>query len=281
MSLCNLKTVLEKASKEKYAVGNFDIFNIEMLKGVLAAAEETRSPLILAYGEGFEELTDLESFTPVMIKMAQKATVPVVVHLDHAVKFEFILRAVHNGFTSVMIDASDKPLKENIEMTKRVVQICRTFDVSVEAEIGHVSGIDGMYESDDYIYTDAQEAKHFAEETDIDALAIAIGTIHGVYKETPKLNINRLQEIRKIIKQPIVLHGGSGLSESDFENVIKNGIAKVNIYTDLTLAAMRSIHENAKDANLPYIKQCVKIAEAVKLETIKKMEIFGCCGKAD
>lgn len=281
MPLCNLQAMLDKASKEKYAVGNFDIFNIEMLKGVLDAAEETRSPIILAYGEAFEELASIESFAPVMTVMAQKATVPVAVHLDHAVNFEFILRAVHSGFTSIMIDASDKPIRENIEITKRVVQICRTFNISVEAELGHVSGIDGLYDCDDYIYTDVQEAKLFSEETGIDVLAIAIGTVHGVYKEVPRLNIARLQEIRKAVKQHIVLHGGSGLSVDDFKETIRNGITKVNIHTDLTLAAMDCIHNNAGDSKLSYIRQCTKIAEAVKLETIKKMEIFGCCGKAD
>jgi fructose-bisphosphate aldolase class II len=281
MSLCNLQKMLKKASEGKYAVGNFDVFNIEMLKGVVEAAEETRSPIILAYGEAFEELANIESFAPVMINMAREATVPVAVHLDHAVKLEFILRAVHSGFTSVMIDASDKPLKENIEITKRVVQICRTFNVSIEAELGHVSGIDGLYECDDYKYTDVREAKLFVDETDIDVLAIAIGTVHGVYKEAPNLNITRLQEVRKAIKQHIVLHGGSGLSEIDFINAIQNGVSKVNIHTDLTIAAMNCIHNNSGDLKLPYIKQCTKIVEAVKMETIKKMNIFGCFGKAD
>jgi ketose-bisphosphate aldolase len=281
MPLCNLQTILKKAGREKYAVGNFDIFNIEMLKGVMDTAEETRSPVILAYGEGFEELTCIESFAPAMINMAQKASVPVAVHLDHAVNLEFILRAVHCGFTSIMIDASDKPLKENIEITKRVVQICRVFNVSVEAELGHVSGIGGLYECDDYVYTDVEDARFFAEETGIDALAVAIGTVHGIYKEVPVLNITRLAEIKETVRQYIVLHGGSGLSVSDFRNTINNGVSKINIHTDLTIAAMKCIQANAGVSGISYLRQCVKIAEAVKMETIKKMEIFGCCGKAD
>jgi fructose-bisphosphate aldolase, class II len=281
MPLCNLQKVLAKAEKEKYGVGNFDVFNLEMLKGVLDAAEETRSPIILAYGEAFEALGPIESFAPAMVRLAEKATVPVVVHLDHSVNLEFILRAVHNGFTSVMIDASDKTIEENIEITKRVVEICRVFGISVEAELGHVSGLKGLYQNDDYIYTNVEEAKVFTAETGIDALAVAIGTVHGVYKEEPRLNLERLKEIRKAVKQFLVLHGGSGLSDEDFKNTIKYGITKVNIFTDLTLAAMDCIHKNSADIKLSYISQCVKIAEAVKLEAIKKMEIFGCCGKAD
>ncbi len=281
MALCNLKTMLAKAQKEKYAVGNFDIFNIEMLKGVLDAAEETRSPVIIAYGEAFEDLIPMESFAGTIIDMAQKATVPVAVHLDHAVDFNLIMRAVHCGFTSVMIDASDKTLEDNIEITKRVVELCRPLDVSVEAELGHVSGLGELYQSDDHIYTDVQEAKYFAEQTQIDALAVSIGTVHGVYKETPKLNLERLKEINATVSQPLVLHGGSGLTAQDFKNTIVDGICKVNIHTDLTLTAMASIRDNAADNKLSYIKQCVMIAEAVKQETIRKMEIFGSCGKAD
>lgn len=280
MPLCNLQAILNKAERERYAVGSFDIFNVEMLKGVLDAAEETRSPVIIAYGEVFEELAPMESFAKMIVGVAQRAAVPVALHLDHAVSPELILRAVHCGFTSVMIDASDKPFAENIAVTKKVVEICRVFDVSVEAELGHVSGLGDFYESDDHIYTDVGEAKAFAEETGIDALAVSIGTVHGVYKEEPRLNLERLRAIRAAVSPPLVLHGGSGLTDGDFRNTIRDGIAKINIYTDLTLAAMGSIREHAADATLGYIRQCMKIAEAVKQEAARKMEIFGSCGKA-
>jgi len=281
MALCNLKSMLSKAQKEQYAVGNFDIFNIEMLKGVLDAAEETRSPVIIAYGEAFENLLPMESFARTVIDMAQRATVPVAVHLDHAVNFNLIVSAIHCGFTYVMIDDSDKPLEDNIEITQKVVEVCRALDVSVEAELGHVSGLGKLYQIDDHIYTDVQKAMYFVEQTQVDALAVSIGTVHGVPKEPPRLNLERLKEIHAAVSLPLVLHGGSGLSEQDFRNTIMNGICKVNIYTDLTLAAMGSIHNNAADTKLSYIKQCVMIAEAVKRETIRKMKLFGCCGKAD
>jgi fructose-bisphosphate aldolase class II len=280
MPLVNMNNMLEQAQKEHYGVGSFDVFNIEMLKGVLDAAEETRSPVILAYAEVFEELVSIESFAPVMVRMAQNATVPVAVHLDHAATLEFILRAVHNGFTSVMIDASEKPFKDNVTITNQVMQICRTFDVSVEAELGHVSGGEGLYKEDEYIYTDVKEAKQFVDETDVDALAVAIGTVHGVYKSTPKLSIDRLKAIKETIHKPIVLHGGSGLSDKDFQNTIVNGVSKVNIFTDLMLAAQQSIRSQLSD-NTSFLKQCINIADAVKDEAIKKIMVFGSNGKAD
>lgn len=278
MPLVNLKNILKKAETEHYAIGSFDVFNIEILKGVLYAAEETKSPVILAYAEAFEEFVNIESFAPVMLRMAQKATVPVAVHLDHATSLELILRAVHSGFTSVMIDASEKPFKDNVAITKQVMQICRTFDVSVEAELGHVSGGEGLYKDDNYIYTDVSEAKMFVEETGVDALAVAIGTVHGVYKSTPKLSIDRLKAIKDIVKMPLVLHGGSGLTDEDFRNTIANGVSKVNIFTDLMLAAQESLRCSIDRS---YFKQCIDAANAVKAETVKKIMVFGSNGKAD
>ncbi len=278
MPMINLKNMLEKADRQRYGVGSFDVFNIEMLKGVLDAAEETRSPVILAYAETFEEFVSIESFAPVMVRMAQNATVPVAVHLDHATSIELILRAVHSGFTSVMIDASEKPFKDNVAITKQVVQICCTFDVSVEAELGHVSGGEGLYKDDDYIYTDVSKAKIFVDETGVDALAVAVGTVHGVYRSTPKLSIDRLKDIKDIVKLPLVLHGGSGLTDEDFRNTIANGVSKVNIFTDLMLAAQDS---SRCPIDRSYFKQSIDAADAVKAETIKKILIFGSNGKAD
>ncbi len=280
MPLVNLQKVLEQAERGNYGVGSFDVFNLETLCGVLEAAEEKKSPVIIAYGEEFDKLAGIENLATIMIRMAQNASVPVVIHLDHAMTYEYVLRAVNSGFSSVMIDASIKPLQENIDITQRVVQVCRTFNVSVEAELGHVSGLEGLYERDDYIYTDVNEAARFARETGIDALAVAIGTVHGVYKEKPRLNLQRLKEIKQAVKPYLVLHGGSGLSEDDFKHTIQNGISKVNIFTDLLVAAMDRIRRDADDRTISYTKQSVRIADAVKRETIRKMEIFGSCGKA-
>lgn len=280
MSLVNLQTILQEAQIGEYAVGNFDIFNLEMLKGVIQAAEEGNSPVILAYGEGFNDYVNLDDFAPMLISMAKKASVPVVVHLDHAIKFATILKAIHYGFTSVMVDASDQIFSENVQLTQKVIEICKTFNISVEAELGHVSGLGSMYQSDDYIYTDVKEAMEFVHKTGVNALAVAIGTVHGVYKKEPKLNYERLQQIKKAVDVPLVLHGGSGLSEDDFRETIRNGISKINIFTDLTLEAMKSISTNDNVKKLAYMDQCLKFTESVKQETLKKMNIFGSIGKA-
>ena len=280
MPLVNLKSILEKAETEKYAVGSFDVINTEMLQGVIAAAEETRAPVILAFAQSFEETVALENLAPVMVSMARKATVPVVVHLDHAVTFEYISRAVSYGFTSVMIDASVVPFADNVAATKKVIELCRETGVSVEAELGHVSGGEAEDTDEDYFYTDVSEASLFVKETGVDALAVAIGTIHGVYKKKPVLSLQRLNEIKKHTQIPIVLHGGSGLSDDDFRATISGGVSKINIFTDLTLAAMESIRRDV-NKGLPYMSLSFNITQAVKEETIKKIKLFGSDGKAE
>ena len=280
MPLVNLQAVLKKADEEHYAVGSFDVFNTEMLKGVIAAAEETSSPVILAYAQVFEDTIAIDSFAPVMVRMAQKAAVPVVVHLDHASTFEYISRAVQCGFTSVMIDASEKPFEHNLASTKEVIELCRQSNVSVEAELGHVSGGEGTDNEDEYIYTDVSEAGRFVRETGVDALAVAIGTVHGVYRKKPMLSLQRLKEIKDRTQIPIVLHGGSGLSDEDFKATIVNGVSKINIFTDLMLAAMERVQQDI-DKDLSYLNQCANVVEAVKAEAIKKIKLFGSVGKAE
>ncbi len=280
MPLVNLQSVLEKADKEKYAVGSFDVINTEMLQGVIAAAEETKSPVILAFAQSFEDTVAMDYLAPVMESMARRASVPVVVHLDHAVTFEYLSRAVSYGFTSVMIDASVMPFEDNVAITKKVIDLCRKADVSVEAELGHVSGGEAADNDDVYIYTDVSEASLFVKETGVDALAVAIGTVHGVYKNKPVLSLQRLNEIKQHIRIPIVLHGGSGLSDNDFREAISSGVSKINIFTDLTLAAMNSIRRDI-EKGLPYMGLCYNTAQAVKEETIKKIKLFGSNGKAE
>ena len=272
MALVTLKEILQRAHQEGYGVGNFDVFNMEMVKGVLQAAEEMNSPVILAYGEGFDDYISIEHFSPLLVSMAQQAKVPVCIHLDHAVKYSSIVKAIHYGFTSVMVDASDKPFAENIKTTQQSVALANIMGVSVEAELGHVSGLGDLYANDEYIYTDVKEAVAFVQATNIDALAIAVGTIHGEYKEKPRLNIDRIREIRSSIDLPLVLHGGSGLSDEDFRNCIKAGISKVNIFTDLVLGAIKTIREN--NSNVTYMEQCYLVTAAVKKVAVEKMRLF-------
>ncbi len=279
MPLVNMNKMLADAAKGGYAVGNFDVFNLEMLKGVMAAVEEMRAPVIIAWGEGFTDYVELEAFAPMVRRFLERASVPAVLHLDHAAGFDTILRAVHAGFTSVMIDASDKPLEENIAMTRKVVEACRVFDVSVESEIGHVSGLD-MFEDDTPIYTNVAEAKYFVEQTGVDALAVAIGTVHGVYKEEPKLSFERLAELHAALPVPLVLHGASGLSAEDVKKSVAGGITKVNIFTDLTLQSVAAARRALEKPETGLMAMCSEISEATRKEAIEKIKQLGCAGKA-
>lgn len=277
MSLVNLQEILKDAHAKRYAVGNFDAFNMEMVKGILAAAVEAKSPVIIAYGEVFEDYIDVDAYAGMVIPLARKASVPVCLHLDHANTFESVVRAVHAGFTSVMIDASGLPLAENIAMTKKVVEACRPLNVSVEAELGHVTAYGGEQGTDDYEYTDVAEAALFKEKTGLDTLAVAVGTAHGVYTKKPVLKLDRLKEIRETLDLPLVLHGGSGLSDEDFKNTVVNGISKINIYTDLTLAAMQKVDTGK---SMSFIRQNELFTEAVMQETLRKINLFESGGKA-
>lgn len=280
MSLVSLKTLLDAAKKGHYAVPAFDVFDVEMAMGILHASEETKSPVIFAYAEGFGSITKLECFAPFLVQLAKEAKVPVCVHLDHATNKSIIERAVACGFTGIMVDASDKPFEENVKATNEIISLCRPKGISVEAEIGHVSGNVGMYDNDTEIYTDTAEAKKFVDETGVDCLAVAIGTVHGVYKSTPKLNLVRCKEISDATNIPLVLHGGSGLSDDDFRNTVKNGICKINIFTDLTLNALARLDKADKSGKVPFIDVMNDAADAVREEALKKIALFGCAGQA-
>lgn len=281
MSLVNMKEMLDQACHNKYAVGNFDVFNTEMVTGVIDAAEETKSPIIFAFGGEFENLAQIDDFAAYVRSAAKRASVPIALHLDHATEFSLVIRALKAGFTSVMVDASYQPFEDNIATTKKIVEICRELNVSVEAELGHVGGLD-CYEAESYgeSYTEVEEAVRFVRETGIDALAVAIGTVHGVYKSEPKLNIARLAELNEALAMPLVLHGGSGLTEEDLKKCVANGINKVNIFTDLTMAAMARMTEDA-GASMNYLAKCGRVRAAVKEVALQKMKVLGCTYKAD
>jgi fructose-bisphosphate aldolase class II len=266
MPLVNMTGMLKEAKKGGYAVPMFDVVNSDMTRAIIKAAEEKRSPVIVAYEEPSEPLSPMTVFAPSMITEAEKASVPVAIHLDHARSVEYVQKAVDNGFTSVMMDSSDEPFDINVEKTRKVVEICKPKDITVESEIGHVGGNEGYAfnaisdEEWKAGYTIVGEAIEFVKQTDVDALAVAIGTVHGVYVREPRLNLERLRELNEAISIPLVLHGGSGLSEDDFRNAIRDGIAKVNIYTELITAAMKATKENA---DKEYFDICMAVQQAV------------------
>lgn len=276
--LVTLNEVLYDAKKNHYAVGLFNTVNQEMLRAVIAAAEEENSPVIVGTAEILLPNGPLELISAPILDMAKKAKVPVVVHFDHGLTFDATLKALHLGFSSVMFDASSYSYEENIAQTCEMAKIAHSLGASIEAELGHV-GSAGEQEADTNIYTDPQQALEFAKATGVDALAVSIGTAHGQYKVKPKLNIDILSQIRQKVDIPLVLHGGSGLSDDDFRNCIRNGIAKVNIFTDLTLAAYESIKTDVADGT-PYLELLNHSICSIKNEVVKKMRLFGSNGKA-
>ena len=276
--LVNLNEVLKKAQKEKYAVGLFNTTDTDMLQAVIEAAEESNSPVILGTAEVLLPYGELKLIAPSVIAAAKRASVPVVVHYDHGLTFERCLEALQLGFSSVMFDGSAKAYGQNIEETKEIVKIAHAFGASVEGEIGHVGEAAQGDESLENMYTTVAEAKEYLENTGVDALAVAIGSAHGVYKKKPKLNVERLKEIADAVSVPLVLHGGSGLSDDDFTNTIREGIAKVNIFTDLCLAGERAT-KDGEEKKLGYLETRNLKVEYIKEAVKHKMSLFGSVNK--
>lgn len=269
--LVNLNGVLPMAKKNKYGVGLFNTINLEYAKGVIAAAEETGSPVIIGSAEIFLGYSTLEELANMLIPMAKKATVPVVIHYDHGLTEEKVKEAIDLGFTSVMYDCSTLPYEENVAKVKEIVEYAHARGVTVEGELGHVGTI---ATGDESIYTDPLQAKDYVERTGVDCLAVAIGSAHGLYKSKPKLALDVLSNIANEVSVPLVLHGGSGLTDDDFRNSIANGISKVNIFTDIDVAAEKAAYEGYGE-NVGYTAVMNSVKEAVKQATIKKMNIFG------
>ncbi|MEE0419322.1 MAG: class II fructose-bisphosphate aldolase [Lachnospiraceae bacterium] len=242
MAVVTLKEILRDARRKRYGVGMFNTINLEMARAIIGIAQEERSPVIIGFAQAHLPYANLEDIAPIMVKFAREASVPVAIHFDHGMTFEYIMKAIHYGFTSVMFDGSTLDYEENIRQTKEIVKVAHALGVSVEAELGHVGGAEGGGDDGhEEMYTRVEQAKDFTSRTGIDALAVAIGTAHGEYKVKPVLDINRLREIRNAVDVPLVLHGGSGLSDLDFRNCIANGISKVNIFTDMSKAAVKAI----------------------------------------
>ncbi len=274
--LVTLNDILPAAQAGHYAVGLFNTTDSDMLEAAISAAEETRSPIVIGTAEILLPYGELSLIAPSVIAAAKRASVPVVVHYDHGLTFDRCMEALKLGFSSIMFDGSAGDEKENLAATREIVKIAHSFGASVEGEIGHVGNADaGDGETDD-MYTSPEEAMSFVKATGVDALAVAIGTAHGAYKTKPKLDIKRLADIHAAIDTPLVLHGGSGLSDDDFRNTIANGIAKVNIFTDLCVAGYNSV----KSFEGSYLEMRNAKVKAMKEAVINKMILFGCAGKA-
>lgn len=242
--LVNMRELLEDAEIGNYAVGSFSVANMEMVLGVLKAAEELNAPVILQIAEVRLKQSPLEIIGPLMVAAAENASTPVAVHFDHGKTIEKITEALDIGFTSVMFDGSHLPLEENIEMTKKVISTAEEYDAAVEAEIGCVGGSEDGSEDIAINCTKPDDAVRFEKETGVDALAIAIGNAHGNYKSTPKLRFDILKQVDDMTDTPLVLHGGTGISPEDFVKCSKTGIKKINIAT----ATFDSVENNVREA---------------------------------
>ena len=277
--LVTLKEILSDAKKNKYAVGLFNTVNTEMIRGVFAAAEETRSPVIVGTAEVLLPHAELSYLAPELIAMAKRASVPVVVHFDHGLTEEKCKEALSLGFSGLMFDGSLGDPDENIRRTREMVAFAHQKGVSVEGEIGHVgeaaTGDNGVIDR----YTTVKEAVDFAAATGVDALAVAIGTAHGKYKIPPKLDFTRLTEIANAVDVPLVLHGGSGVSPADFKKAVACGISKINIFTDLLTAAEEGM-KAAFAAGKDYLSAKKAAEEAIFVATKEKMKLFGSAGRA-
>lgn len=241
MALVTTKKMLLDAQKNGYAVGAFNVENMEMVMAVVSAAEETKSPVIMQTTPSTVKYADFDYFYVNVKVAAQKANVPVAIHLDHGNSFELAMKAYRTGYTSIMIDGSHGSFEENIALTKSVVDVCKNGNVPVEAELGKVGGKEDDLDGGDGGYTDPLEAKEFVQRTGADSLAISIGTAHGVYKGEPKLDLNRLSQIREVVDIPLVLHGTSGVPDEIVTECVNRGICKVNYATDLRIAFTKGV----------------------------------------
>ncbi len=272
--LANLNDVLKDAQKNKYGVGLFNTIDSTMLDAVIDAAEETRSPVIIGTAEVLLPFGELKLIAPAMVAAAKRASVPVVVHYDHGLTFERCIEALNLGFTSIMFDGSACDYETNIANTREIVKIAHAMNVTVEGEIGHVGEAITEDNNNGDMYTTPEEAIKYVSDTGVDALAVSIGTAHGAYKSAPKLDIKRLADIHSKLDTPLVLHGGSGLTDNDFKNTIKNGISKVNIFTDLCTAGTNAMSASLKNG-LSYCEARTEVFNSIKAEVIKKIKLFG------
>ena len=278
MALVPMKDLLKKAEEQNKAAGAFSVGNMEMVMGVIRAAEETETPVILQIAEKRLLNSPLRLMGPMMVSAAKEAKVDVAVHLDHGLTLGCIQSALDMGFTSVMLDCSLKPLEENIILTKAVVERAAAYGATVEAELGVVGGNEGDTEEHIIRCTDPDEAKYFAESTGIDCLAVAIGNAHGNYPVAPTLCFDVLEQIHNTVNIPLVLHGGTGISPEDFRRAISLGVRKINIATAGfdSLSAAVSNYIRSTESKADYFTMSALAAGGVYENTKRHINIFNC-----
>ena len=272
--LVNLKEILKYAEDNKCAIGMFNATGLDSIKAIIEAAEELNTPVILAHAEVHNIYNDISLIGPIMLDVAKRAKVKVCVHLDHGTSLEMIKKAINIGFTSIMIDASSLEFKDNIKLTKKVVSMCHPLNISVEGEIGRIKSLDDTSDNE-YYYTKASDAEIFVKETGVDALAIAFGTQHGFYKEKPELKIDVIKNVKKVVNIPLVMHGGSGLSEEQFKKCIDVGIRKINYYSYMSKAGYDAAKKVIESNKTNYMHDVEYASyKAMKEDLLKTIKIF-------
>ena len=280
--LVNMNDVLLPAKKGSYGVGFFNAVNVEMARAIIETAEELRAPVMVGTAEILLPAMELARVAESLIPMAEKASVPVCVHYDHGLTFEKCMQALELGFTSIMYDCSTAPYEENIEKVAEMVKICHAMGRTVEGELGHVgdnAGAGKLENPSDY-FTDPETAADFVKRTGVDSLAVAVGNAHGDYAFPPKLDFERIRVIAEKTGIPLVLHGGSGLSDTDFKTAVKEGVAKVNIFTDIDKAGKRGIEAGLAAGEKSMMGLIPYEIDAMKGVVRDKILLFGSNGKA-
>ncbi len=277
----SLEAVLKPAVSQRWAVGAFNVANHDMAEGVIQAAESVGRPVIVNVAEVHFPVLEIEEFIHYLRDRMSRSPVPLVLHLDHGNSFDGIMQAIHYGFSSVMLDASKLAYADNAAKTREIVRIAHAAGVSVEAELGHVGGLEGDRRAaqvvDEKAFTNPDEAVRFVEKTGVDALAVAVGTVHGIYQGEPQLDFGRIAALRERLSIPLVLHGGTGLSRRDFQHAVAAGINKINFYTGLYSPAVQAIQGVLETENgypeLGTLSQAAR--KAVRQAVLEQIEVFG------
>jgi fructose-bisphosphate aldolase class II len=284
MPLVNMKDMLQHAHAHGYAVGAFDLVSLDFLEAIMNAAEEMRAPVILSLAESHFEYFDFELAMAATVAAARRARVPVAIHLDHGHSLESAVRGIRLGCNGVMVDASHHPFEENVRITREVTDMAHSCGVPVEGELGYVPGVEGEdaeRHPGEIAYTTPEEAERFVKETGVDFLAVSIGTVHGRMKGEPRLDFDRLAAINERLGLPLVIHGGTGLSDVQFRRLIENGVTKINYYTALSDAAAARIRENAATEAKGYTALTRGVREAIAAECRRCIELWGSAGRAE
>ncbi len=284
MPLVHLSDMINHASRHNYAVGAFGVDNLDFLEGIMRAAENCRAPVVLNLIESHFEGCDLELLMPAVCVAARRAAVPVAVNFDHGTSLAAAEHAIRAGCNGVMVDTSALPFSDNLWQTRDIVAMAHAWGVTVEGELGYVPGIEGENAKNhpgELAYTSAAEAAGYVERTGVDCLAVSIGTVHGRMKGLPKLDYARLAKIKEVTSVPLVIHGGTGLSDDQFRRLIANGVAKINYYTALADTASRRIRENvAAERRGGHGALLNGVIDAVQEEVERCLHLWGCGGRA-